>query len=101
MFWGVMICSPVEVHRCFEERTASIFSVSDVISNGQDASNNLRGAQAEQNLLSSCWLLAWRIFDHEDGGSTFLRNVNKRLPDYTTQDSSLYGMYLFAERILL
>jgi hypothetical protein len=33
---------------------------------------------------AACWILAWRIFDTEDGGYTFIRNVSVFLPNYIT-----------------
>jgi hypothetical protein len=37
-----------------------------------------------------CLLLAWLLFDPEDGGTMFLQNISKLFPDYTVSHPRRY-----------
>jgi hypothetical protein len=37
----------------------------------------------EPLIFAPCWLLTCQLFNPEDGGSTFLRDVDELQPDYT------------------
>jgi hypothetical protein len=74
IFWDVMKCSPVEIH----DRFGGTYCL---------PLQNRRVSQQRVGGFVCCLLLAGYVlgllFDPEDGDSTFPRNVNQLLPDYT------------------
>jgi hypothetical protein len=66
IFWQATPRSPVNFTDVSEERTSSIFRVE----------------QASCDQITACCLFGLR-FHNEGGGSTFLRNSGKPLPEYT------------------
>jgi hypothetical protein len=85
IFWDVMICIPVEVHRCSEETIVSIFRVKDAISNDEDASNKLSAACGREESAFVFIVACLGYIRPENGGSKSLRYVDERLLVYTTQ----------------
>jgi hypothetical protein len=82
IFWDVTPYSPVQVHRRFEDRTASIFK-------GQKVSK-ARNQKEAGSKMSACPLLVSRLASVlEDGGSMVVRIVSKFLSDYMTLHSSV------------
>jgi hypothetical protein len=90
IFWDVTLCIPVDVHRCFEERNASIFRIEEGVE--QVTSNKLAPKQSKLGeilfaLLVACFLLGSCFGLHlnpEYGGNTFMRNIDKLQRDYTS-----------------
>jgi hypothetical protein len=76
IFWDVTSCSLAEVYRTFE--VTYCFHLQ-----GQRISRAIKAGPHQAGSHSASWLLGL-LLDPEDGGSTFLRNVGKLLPDYIT-----------------
>jgi hypothetical protein len=77
VFWDVTPCSLMKSLSKFRRNIMPLSSVMKInLSRKHAITSNKHAACC---LLSCCFGL---LFDHEDGGSTFLRNIGKLLPDY-------------------
>jgi hypothetical protein len=76
IFWGVVPRSLVEIYRNFGG------TVCLHIHHREVSQASIQQYLIFFGLLTACFLLDV-FFDPDDGGSTFIRNADKLLPDYT------------------